>query len=58
MIVTEKDFVYFPTKILRTIENGVDAVIPVATACACAGIIIGIITLTGLGLKFSSLVTI
>ena len=45
-----------PTKILRTIENGVGAVIPVATACACAGIIIGIITLTGLGLKFSSLV--
>ena len=45
-----------PTKIIRTIENGVDAVIPVATACACAGIIIGIITLTGLGLKFSSLV--
>ena len=45
-----------PKKILRTIENGVEAVIPVATACACAGIIIGIITLTGLGLKFSSLV--
>jgi TRAP transporter 4TM/12TM fusion protein len=45
-----------PKKILRTIENGVGAVIPVATACACAGIIIGIITLTGLGLKFSSLV--
>ena len=45
-----------PRKIIRTIENGVDAVIPVATACACAGIIIGIITLTGLGLKFSSLV--
>ena len=45
-----------PRKIIRTIENGVEAVIPVATACACAGIIIGIITLTGLGLKFSSLV--
>ena len=43
-------------KIIKSIENGVDAVIPVATACACAGIIIGIITLTGLGLKFSSLV--
>jgi TRAP-type uncharacterized transport system fused permease subunit len=28
----------------------------VATACATAGIIIGVITLTGLGLKFSSLV--
>jgi len=45
-----------PRKLFRTIVNGVEAVLPVATACACAGIIIGIITLTGLGLKFSSLV--
>lgn len=45
-----------PKKLYQTIINGVEAVIPVATACACAGIIIGIITLTGLGLKFSSLV--
>lgn len=45
-----------PRKLYQTILNGVEAVIPVATACACAGIIIGIITLTGLGLKFSSLV--
>ncbi len=45
-----------PRKIIKSIASGVDAVIPVATACACAGIIIGIITLTGLGLKFSSLV--
>jgi TRAP transporter 4TM/12TM fusion protein len=45
-----------PAKLLRTIVSGVEAVIPVATACACAGIIIGVITLTGLGLKFSSLV--
>jgi len=45
-----------PAKLYQTIVSGVEAVIPVATACACAGIIIGIITLTGLGLKFSSLV--
>ncbi|MBU2532197.1 MAG: TRAP transporter fused permease subunit, partial [Alphaproteobacteria bacterium] len=45
-----------PAKLLRTIESGVEAVLPVATACATAGIIIGVITLTGLGLKFSSLV--
>jgi TRAP-type uncharacterized transport system fused permease subunit len=32
------------------------AIVPVATACAAAGIIIGVITMTGLGLKFSSLV--
>ena len=45
-----------PRKLFRTIINGVEAVLPVATACACAGIIIGVITMTGLGLKFSSLV--
>ena len=45
-----------PAKLLRTIESGVEAILPVAAACATAGIIIGVITLTGLGLKFSSLV--
>ena len=45
-----------PSKLLRTIESGIEAVLPVAAACATAGIIIGVITLTGLGLKFSSLV--
>jgi TRAP-type uncharacterized transport system fused permease subunit len=30
--------------------------IPVAAACACAGIIIGVINLTGLGLKFTSFI--
>jgi TRAP transporter 4TM/12TM fusion protein len=45
-----------PSRLVRTIESGVEAVLPVAAACATAGIIIGVITLTGLGLKFSSLV--
>lgn len=30
--------------------------LPVAVACACAGIVIGILTLTGLGLKLSGLI--
>ena len=30
--------------------------LPVAAACACAGIVVGIINLTGLGLKFTSLI--
>ena len=34
------------------------AVVPVALACAAAGVIIGIITLTGIGLKFSTLVVL
>lgn len=32
------------------------SVVPVASACACAGIIIGVVRFTGIGLKFSSAV--
>lgn len=35
--------------------KGIQNAIPVATACAAAGIITGIISLTGLGLRFSSI---
>lgn len=45
-----------PSKLLASLIDGAQAVLPVAAACATAGIIIGIITLTGLGLKFSSLI--
>ena len=45
-----------PAKIVAMVKGGMEGIIPVAMACACAGIIIGVITLTGLGLKFSSLV--
>jgi TRAP-type uncharacterized transport system fused permease subunit len=37
----------------RALETGVKGVLPVAIACACAGIVIGIISLTGFGLVFS-----
>ena len=40
----------------RQLENGARSAVGVAAACACAGIIVGVVTLTGLGLKFSSLV--
>jgi TRAP transporter 4TM/12TM fusion protein len=43
-------------KILKALEFGAKNMLPVAAACACAGIIIGIINLTGLGLKFTSLI--
>lgn len=43
-------------KLLGMVISAGEAIIPVATACAAAGIIIGVITLTGVGLKFSSLV--
>lgn len=45
-----------PKKLIASLVDGAIAVLPVAAACATAGIIIGVITLTGLGLKFSSLI--
>jgi len=45
-------------KILRALEFGAKNMLPVAAACACAGIIIGVINLTGLGLKFTSLILV
>jgi TRAP transporter 4TM/12TM fusion protein len=45
-----------PSRMAETAHAAARAVIPVALACAAAGVIIGIITLTGVGLKFSTLV--
>lgn len=47
-----------PARIVDTAHTAARAVIPVALACAAAGVIIGIITLTGVGLKFSTLVVL
>jgi TRAP-type uncharacterized transport system fused permease subunit len=40
----------------KALEGGSIAVLNVAATCAGAGIIVGVVTLTGLGLKFSSIV--
>jgi len=40
----------------KSLEGGSLAVLNVAATCAGAGIIVGVVTLTGLGLKFSSIV--
>lgn len=45
-----------PRRLVEASISAATAVIPVALACSAAGVIIGIITLTGVGLKFSSLV--
>lgn len=45
-----------PRAILAALEKGARGCLEVALACACAGIVIGCVTQSGLGLKFSSLV--
>ncbi|MCP4695094.1 MAG: TRAP transporter permease, partial [Desulfobacterales bacterium] len=42
--------------ILKALETGARSAIMVSAACAAAGVIVGMVTLTGMGLKFSSLV--
>ncbi|HEX7053259.1 MAG TPA: TRAP transporter fused permease subunit, partial [Burkholderiales bacterium] len=41
---------------VKALQGGAMAVLNVAATCAGAGIIVGVVTLTGLGLKFSSIV--
>ena len=42
--------------LIRALDDGARSVLNVAATCAGAGIIVGVVTLTGLGLKFSSIV--
>ncbi len=42
--------------LMKALEGGSIGVVNVAATCAGAGIIVGVVTLTGLGLKFSSIV--
>jgi len=42
--------------LIKALENGSKNAIMVSVACAAAGIIVGMVSLTGMGLKFSSLV--
>ena len=42
--------------LMKAMEGGSIGVLNVAATCAGAGIIVGVVTLTGLGLKFSSIV--
>ena len=47
---------FFGSPFFKALENGSRAVLNVAATCAGAGLIVGVVTLTGLGLKFSSIV--
>jgi TRAP-type uncharacterized transport system fused permease subunit len=46
----------YPRRFIQAMEAGTLGVLNVAATCASAGIIVGVVTLTGLGLKFSSIV--
>src|SRR5438876_4373884 len=46
----------FGSKFFKALEAGSTGVLNVATTCSGAGIIVGVVTLTGLGLKFSSII--
>ena len=45
-----------PIGILSALEDGAIKSVPVSVACACAGIIIGCVFVSGLGLKFTNLI--
>jgi TRAP transporter 4TM/12TM fusion protein len=42
-------------KLVTALREGSVQVLNIAATCACAGIIVGVVTLTGLGLKFSEI---
>jgi TRAP transporter 4TM/12TM fusion protein len=50
-----REHALWPMKLIRTLAAGSEQAIGIAATCACAGIIVGCITLTGLGLKFSDI---
>jgi TRAP transporter 4TM/12TM fusion protein len=45
-----------PAMIFEALASGARNALPVAAACACAGMVIGVISLTGIGLSFTTLV--
>jgi TRAP transporter 4TM/12TM fusion protein len=46
----------FQSKFFKALEAGSTGVLNVAITCAGAGLIVGVVTLTGLGLKFSAII--
>lgn len=51
-----RDSALYPKKLIQALSDGTRQVLGVASTCACAGIIVGIINLTGIGLKFSGII--
>ncbi|HXV49149.1 MAG TPA: TRAP transporter fused permease subunit [Candidatus Binatia bacterium] len=51
-----RDTALSPKRLWQMLEKGSTDVLSVASTCATAGIIVGVVTLTGLGLKFSLII--
>ncbi|MFA5808352.1 MAG: TRAP transporter fused permease subunit, partial [bacterium] len=51
-----KECALYPGKLLGALNAGSVGVLAVAVTCAAAGLIVGVVTLTGLGLKFSAII--
>src|SRR5213078_3164310 len=47
---------FFRSGLVKALEEGSTGVLNVASTCAGAGIIVGVVSLTGLGLKLSSII--
>ncbi|BCV24124.1 TRAP transporter permease [Gelria sp. Kuro-4] len=45
-----------PRRFVAALEDGARSAVEVAAACACAGIVVGVVTMTGLGLKLAGLI--
>lgn len=54
-LIFNKDRKNMPRKFVTAVGKGMRSVVSVASACACSGIVVGVISLTGIGTKFSSL---
>jgi TRAP transporter 4TM/12TM fusion protein len=50
-----RDTALTPRRLVEALAGGAVQAVGIAATCACAGIIVGVITLTGLGLKFSDI---
>jgi TRAP transporter 4TM/12TM fusion protein len=51
-----KECALYPGRLVEALNAGSVGVLGVAVTCAAAGLIVGVVTLTGLGLKFSSII--
>lgn len=53
-----RDLKGFMAKVGRSLEQGATAVLSIAVACAAAGIVAGVLSMTGLGSKISNLIIV